>query len=147
MARSGQGLMGMAEEFDELMAKILKQELQEAICTQIVDDIVVGGETPEEAATNYYRVLAKLHLANIKVTPEKTKIFPKSADMLGWVWKEGGYLEASPHRKFALTNTKVEDIKKIQDMRSWVGLFKTLHIVTPQIAQILAPFETLSVML
>ena len=142
MARSGQGLMGMAEEFDELMAKILKQELQEAICTQIVDDIVVGGETPEEAATNYYRVLAKLHLANIKVTPEKTKIFPKSADMLGWVWKEGGYLEASPHRKFALTNTKVEDIKKIQDMRSWVGLFKTLHIVTPQIAQILAPFET-----
>lgn len=27
-------------------------------------------------------------------------------------------------------------------MRSWIGLFKTLHIVTPQIAQILAPFET-----
>ena len=27
-------------------------------------------------------------------------------------------------------------------MRSWVGLFKTLHIVTPQIAEILSPFES-----
>ena len=26
-------------------------------------------------------------------------------------------------------------------MRSWVGLFKTLHIATPNIATILAPFE------
>ena len=142
MARSGQGLMGMAEEFDELLAKVLKPELQDAICCKIVDDVVVGGDTQEEAAANYYRVLSKLHLANIKITPDKTTIFPKSADILGWVWKEGGYLEASEHRKFALTNTKVEDIKKVQDMRSWVGLFKTLHIVTPQIAEILSPFES-----
>ena len=26
-------------------------------------------------------------------------------------------------------------------MRSWVGLFKTLHIVTPRISEILSPFE------
>ena len=26
-------------------------------------------------------------------------------------------------------------------MRSWIGLFKTLHIVTPRISLILAPFE------
>ena len=141
MARSGQGLMGMAEEFDELMAKILKQELQDGICAKIVDDIVVGGNDQEEAATNYFRVLSKLSKANIKVTPEKTHIFPDTADMLGWKWKQGGFLEASPHRKFALSNTKIEDIRKVHDMRSWVGLFKTLHIVTPRISEILSPFE------
>ena len=30
--------------------------------------------------------------------------------MLGWVWKMGGYLEASPHRKCSLVNAKEEDI-------------------------------------
>ena len=141
IGRSGQGLMGMAEELDELLAKILKAELKEGICDKIVDDVVVGGATPTEAALNYVRVLEKLAKANIKVAPEKTKIFPKSADMLGWIWEEGGFLKASPHRQLGLSNTKVEDIKTVRDMRSWVGLFKTLHIVTPKISQILAPFE------
>ena len=141
MARSGQGLAGMAEEFDELTAKILKEELQDGIAVKIVDDCYVGGQSQEEAAANYDRILSKFSKANIKITPEKTHIFPKEADVLGWIWKEGGRLEASPHRKIALTNTKVENIKTIKDMRSWVGLFKTLHMVTPQIATILSPFE------
>ena len=43
MSRSGQGLGGMVEEFDGLLAKVLKQELQDGICTKIVDDVYVGG--------------------------------------------------------------------------------------------------------
>ena len=141
IARSGQGLLGMAEEFDELLSKVLKEELKEGIACKIVDDVYVGGSTQEEAAINYVRILSKLSNANLKITPEKTKIFPKSADVLGWVWKEGGFLEASPHRKIALSNTKTSDIKKVRDMRSWLGLFKTLHIATPKIHLILSPFE------
>ena len=45
MSRSGQGLSGMAEEFDELMAKILKEEMMQGICAKIVDDCYVGGTT------------------------------------------------------------------------------------------------------
>ena len=141
MSRSGQGLGGMAEEFDELMAKILKNELKDGICAKIVDDLYVGGANQREAAENYFRIVGQLHKANIKITPEKTFIFPKQADVLGWVWKEGGYLQVSPHRKIALINTTINDIKNVQDMRSWVGLFKTLHIATPHISNILAPFE------
>ena len=141
MSRSGQGLMGMAEEFDELIAKILKQELKDGICDKIVDDVVIGGTTPKDTAENYKRVLEKLSNANIKIAPEKTNIFPKSADMLGWVWEQGGYLSASPHRQLGIVNAQVEDIKSIRDMRSWIGLFKTLHIVTPNITEILEPFE------
>ena len=141
ISRSGQGLAGMAEEFNELTSKVLKDELQEGICFIIVDDLYVGGETQLEAATNYLRILSKMHNANLKVTPEKTHIFPKSVDVLGWVWNQGGFLKASPHRTCSLQNTKVSDVKKIKDMRSWVGLFKTLHIVTPNISTLLAPFE------
>ena len=53
-------------------------------------------------------------------------------------------MSASPHRQFALTNTKVEDIRKVKDMRSWIGLFKTLHIATPDTSSILEPFETVT---
>ena len=116
MARSNQGLVGMAEEFEELTANILKEEIKDGICTKIVDNCYVGGSSQEEAASNYERVMAKLHKANMKITPEKTFIFPKQADVLGWTWHEGGYLKASPHRKLALTNTRIEDIKKIKDM-------------------------------
>ena len=140
-SRSGQGLMGQAEEFDELMAKVLKEELKEGICTKIVDDVYIGGETQTEVSLNYIRILSKLKNANLKVTPEKTSIFPSSVDVLGWVWKKGGYLSPSPHRQCALANTKVDDINKVKDMRSWVGLFKTLHIVTPNITEMLEPFE------
>ena len=65
--------MGMAEEFDELLAKIIKEELQDGICDKIVDDVVIGGDTPQETAKNYARILQKLDKANIKIAPEKTK--------------------------------------------------------------------------
>ena len=99
IARSGQGLLGMAEEFDELLSKVLKEELKAEKCCKIVDDIYVGGQTQKEAAENYAQILNKLHKANLKITAEKTKIFPTSANVLGWIWKEGGFLEASPHKK------------------------------------------------
>ena len=141
IARAGQGLMGMAEEFEELTSKILKEEMQEGICAKIVDDIYIGGENETQAALNYIRILAKFENANIKITPEKTIIFPQSADVLGWVWHEGGTITPSPHRKTALENTTSEQIKTTKDMRSWVGLYKTLHIAAPQLALTLAPFE------
>ena len=107
MSRSGQGLAGMAEEFDELTSKILKEEMKEGICGKIVDDCYIGGSTQLETAQNYDRILNKLAKANLKISAEKTHIFPKQADVLGWIWQEGGYLKPSPHRKFAITNTKV----------------------------------------
>ena len=141
ISRSGQGLLGQAEEFDEVLAKVLKEELKEGICAKIVDDIYVGGKNQKEAKINYIRILSKLKNANLKISPTKTHIFPTTVDVLGWVWKRGGFLSPSPHRQCALTNVKQEDIKKVKDMRSWVGLYKTLHIATPHITTILEPFE------
>ena len=88
LPRSGQGLIGQSEELDELMAKILKEEMQEGIITKIQDDIVIGGDTQLEAAQNYARLLNKLHLANLRVEPQKVVIFPDSADIAGWIWKK-----------------------------------------------------------
>ena len=81
--------------------------------------------TQEEAAATYFKILNKFKLANIKVAASKTFVFPQQVDILGWVWRQGGRLEPSPHRRNALVNTNQESIKKVRDMRSWVGLYKT----------------------
>ena len=99
-----------------MMAKILKEEMQQGIITKIQDDIVIGGDTQLEAAHNYFCVLNKLHLTNLKVEPQKVVIFPDSADIAGWIWKKGGTLTVSPHRKNALTNMKPENITKTKHM-------------------------------
>ena len=94
------------------MAKILKEEMQQGIITKIQDDIMIGGDSQLEAAHNYARVLNKLHLANLRVEPQKVVILPDSADIAAWSWKEGGTITVSPHRRNALTNMKPDNITK-----------------------------------
>ena len=141
ITRSAQGLLGMSEQFTLLLRKIIQEELQAGTCVQLVDDLYVGGQTQQEAAANYLAILKKFHLANLKVAASKTHIFPEQVDVLGWLWKEGGHLEPSPHRRNALVNTRQEDIRKVKDMRSWLGLYKTLRRATPKISHILDALE------
>ena len=86
------------------MSKILKQEMKEGIITKIQDDIRIGGDTQIQTSRNYIRVLNKLDLANLLLEPQKVVIFPESADIAGWIWRKGGMLSVSPHRKNSLTN-------------------------------------------
>jgi len=141
LRRSGQGLLGQSEELEELLAKILKTELHNGTCCKIADDIIIGGQTHQEALATYATILNKFSTANIKLAASKTHIFPTSADILGWKWSEGGRLNPSPHRQLALKNTKQDDIKTVKDMRSWIGLYKTLLIATPNLATIMDPFD------
>ena len=102
---------------------------------------VVGGNNQVEAVLNYIRILSKLRNANLKITPKKTHIFPSSVDVLGWVWKRGGFLSPSPHRQCALINVNQEDIKVVGDKRRWLGLYKTLYMATSNITGFLNPFD------
>ena len=141
MKRSGQGLIGQSEELDELLAKILKEEMSHGIVARLADDLYVGGRDQQETADNYKRVLSKLQAANIKISPSKTKVFLQSVDVLGWIWKQGGYLSPSPHRVNAIKNTTQTDIKTVKDMRSWLGLYKTLLPASPRLTLLLHPFD------
>ena len=85
LARSGQGLLGQSEELDELMAKVLGEDIKEGRAIKLQDDIIIAGDDQLEAAKNYVRVLEKLHLANLRAEPSKTVIFPKLANISGWV--------------------------------------------------------------
>ena len=123
LTRSGQGLLGQSEELDELIAKIIGDDIKEGRAVKIQDDMIIGGATQLEAAENYIWILEKLYLTNLKAEPHKTVIFPKSADISGWIWQRGGFISVSPHQRSSLLNTKEEDIKTVRDMRSFIGLY------------------------
>lgn len=139
--RSIQGLLGQTEEEDELLAKVLKDQLTKGICVKIADDIFCGGNTIDQALDNFNNVIQRLNTCNLKLSPEKTYIFPNSVDILSWVWNIGGILSPSAHRKKALALTDQESIKTIKDLRSWIGLYKTFLDCTPQLTVILSPFD------
>ena len=141
MQRSGQGLIGQSEELDEMLSKVLSSEMQSGSAARIADDLYIGGSTPLETAKNYDKVLSKLKIANLKVSADKTKIFLESVDILGWIWKKGGFLSPSPHRVNALKNTSYEDITCIKDLRSWLGLYKTMMPSAPNLTLMLDPFD------
>ena len=139
--RSIQGLLGQSEELDELLSKVLKTELTEGKVIKIADDLFVGGNSINEALNNWSSVLKSLNKCNIKLSPKKTVIFPKSVDILSWVWNEGGFLTPSAHRKQALGQVDHEQIKLVKDLRSWVGLYKTFLDCTPDLANLMDPFD------
>lgn len=141
LRRSGQGLIGQSEELDELLSKIIGSDIQDGHAARIADDLYIGGKTPEETADNYAKIMHKLSNANIKISPAKTHIFLPSVDILGWVWQQGGFLSPSPHRTNALKNTTIKDIKNVKDLRSWLGLYKTLLPASPNLTTILDPFD------
>ena len=123
------------------MAKIFSQKMKEGIITKIQDDVIIGGDTQTQTANNYIRVLHKLFLANLRVEPQKVIIFPESADIAGWIWKKGGTLSVSPHRKNSLMNMKEQNITKVKHTRSFLGLYKTLQMATPGVSRVLHPLE------
>ena len=141
LTRSGQGLLGQSEELDIMLSKVLGVEMADGIVARLADDIYVGGNTPQETVDNYERVLQKLQAANIKVSAGKTKVFLNSIDVLGWKWQTGSFLSPSPHRVNALQNSKFEDIKTVKNLRSWLGLYKTLLPASPNLTLLLDPFD------
>ena len=110
---------------------------------KIADDIFAGGVTIDEAIDNWIRIMKILRNNNLKIALNKTVLFPKQVDVLSWVWKEGGYLSPSPHRKLALQKVNFEDIKTVKDLRSYIGLYKTFIDCTPNLTIHLDKFDQL----
>jgi hypothetical protein len=139
--RSIQGLVGQTEEQDELLARILQQHLTAGICVKIADDIFAGGNTIDEAIENWSQIITTLARNNLKISLEKTIIFPEKVDILSWQWKQGGYLSPSPHRKLALESIKYKELTTVKDLRSWLGLYKTFIDCTPNLTNLLDKFD------
>ena len=136
--RSAMGMPGSETALEELMSRVLGDCVQDGIVTKLADDLYCGANTLDELYSNFSRVLQALDHSNIKLSPKKTVICPKSTSILGWVWHQGS-LSASPHKIAVLSSCPKPTT--VKEMRSFIGAYKILGRVLPGCSTIVAPLD------
>lgn len=132
------GMPGSETALEELLCRVLGELLQEGIVAKIADDMYVGGDDFAELLHNWRRVLAALGASQLSLSAPKTIVGPRSALILGWIWRLGTF-QASPHR--ITTLAQCSPPSTVRGLRSFVGAFKVLARVIPQCAKYMAPLE------
>ena len=136
--RCAMGMPGSETALQELMCRVLGECIQDGIVARLADDLYCGGNTLDELLNNWKRVLESLQRCNLKLSPSKTFICPRSTTILGWVWTQGK-LSASPHRIAVLTNCPPPDT--LRGLRSFIGAYKVLSRVLPHCSAHISQLE------
>ena len=137
-ARSAMGMPGSETALEELLCRVLGEQLTAGGVTKLADDIYCGGDTPDEALEEWKKVLAALSRNGLKLSASKTVICPKSVSVLGWIW-ENGTIRASPHKVSALA--AVDPPTTVGKLRSYIGSYKFLSRVMKSYSEMLCPLE------
>ena len=138
--RSGQGLLNQEIEMCQLLTKVLGEQIEKKNVIVQADDGQVGGKTLEETVDNWIEVLKVCSKNNIKINSKKVKIFPETLLIHGWEFK-GGFIQPSPHRQLAILDMKQP--KTIGEMRTYMGVYKTVLPAMEGLTNIMNPFDTL----
>ena len=112
------GMPGSETALEKLMFRVLGSCIQDGIVTKLADDLYCGGNTLDELLSNWKRVLESLQKSNLKLSPSKTVICPRSTIILGWIWTQG-VLSGSPHRVAVLAKFPPPDT--VRGLRSFIG--------------------------
>ena len=83
------GMPGSETALEELMCRILGDLLQDGIVAKLADDLYCGGNTPQELLENWHRIWKAFNVCDMKLSPSKTIIAPKTTTILGWIWSNG----------------------------------------------------------
>lgn len=140
LTRAGQGLLNSETELDELVSRILGNEILSGFCYVERDDIIVGGDTIDATIHNWNIVLTKLNDNNLKVAASKVKIFPKDIEVFGHRIIDGK-VHPSDHILTSLGKSSIDQLNTVKQVNSWKGLYKTLLSSIPGLAHILDPFD------
>ena len=140
MTRTGQGLLGSDVELGELLNRVLGSEISAGFCVAIRDDIIIGGQSKDEAINNYETVLKKLNSCNLKLSPNKVRIFPSDTEVYGYRVKDGCILPSN-HTISSLGQTSIDALQTNKHVNSWKGLYKTLIGHLPALSAVMSPFD------
>ena len=132
------GLPGVESALEELTCLVLGDMVQEGTVCKLADDLIIGGNTVSELLENFKKVLHKFQLNNLKLSPTKTVIAPKSMSILGWEWSAGN-LKASPHKTSALS--ACPQPSTVSGLKSFLGSYRFLSRVICGYANLLTPLE------
>ncbi|KAK3083239.1 hypothetical protein FSP39_017533 [Pinctada imbricata] len=136
--RCAMGMPGSETALEEMMCRVLGDCLQDGCVAKLADDLYCGGETIDELAENWHRVLKCLQNSGLRLSASKTIVCPRTATILGWTWSEGR-ISASQHKIATLASCKLPET--VTGLRSFLGAYKILGRVIPDCANLLAPLE------
>ena len=97
LTRAGQGLLNSDVHLDQLMYKVLGDEIASAIAEVARDHIQVGGNTIDQLIEHWSVVLHKFAQCNLKISPEKVRILLDDVEVYG-IRVQNGFIAPSPHR-------------------------------------------------
>ena len=97
-----------------------------------------GGRTADEAISNWSQDLSRFSAHNIKLHPRKTKVFPISTPIFGFI-KEGQLIKPNPHSILAIHKSPKPGTTT--QLRGYLGHFKTFFKHIPYCARILEVLE------
>ena len=101
--RSAMGMSGSEVALEEMMCRVRGDLIEEGFVAKLTDHLYCGGDNPEALLNNWRRVLQALDRCNLRLSPTKTVICPKTTSFLDWIWSQGR-LSAKPHRIAALAS-------------------------------------------
>ena len=133
------GLPGTEVALEELTCRVFGDLVMEGCVAKVADDLYIGGSSEKDLLENFKVVLHRLQQNNLKLSPRKTVIGPKSTVILGWVWSQG-QLQASSHRLSSLAECPRP--QTVSAMRSFIGSYRFLSKVLKNYAHILEPLES-----
>ena len=140
LTRLGQGLLNSDVILDQVLCRVLGDEISAGFCLAARDDLFVGGDSIDEVLENWDNILTKLEKANLKITARKVRVFLEDTEVFGHRVINGKIIP-SDHTVNTLGDIKMEEIKTIKQLNSWRGLYKTLIQHLPDLASMMAPFD------
>ena len=112
--------------------------MKQGKCLRVADNLITGGNTPEEAAKNYELILKLCHHCGLTFKATKTIICPKQVNILGKVWNQGN-LSPSSHLMSTITNVSFP--VTVKQMRSFTGSVKQMKDNIKDYHLLLHPLE------
>jgi len=102
-------------------AERVAQIIEGTSAINFADDLIVGGETPEEHHENLFSVFHRLQRFGLKVNPEKAKLFRQEISFLRYSLKDG---------QWSLSDYLAEKSKQLGETRSRRELERHIGILS-----------------
>ena len=81
MTRLGQGLLNSDVHLEQVVTRVLGDDMLAGNCIIARDDLIVGASSVDECISKWERILAKLDAHNLKLNPAKVRIMPEDAEV------------------------------------------------------------------
>ena len=140
LTRLGQGLLNSDVHLEQVVTRVLGDEMLKGMCIIARDDLIVGATSIEKCLANWALILAKLDEHNLKLNPRKVRVLLQDTEIYGHKVQDGK-VRPSDHIVTSLAATTTDSLVTVKQVNSWKGLYKTLIRHLPNLASVMAPFD------